>query len=105
MLRKLLILVTGCLFATATLGAGACRGNACRYIYFGEDSQKCLEIRNAGREDISVTVYTTASGAITVRVLSGHTEKVYKSGRLCVSAAQYVRADAEFEGGVFAPPM
>ena len=105
MLRKLLILVTGSLVTTAALGAGACRGNACRYTYFGEDPQKCLEIRNAGREDISVTVYTTASGAITVRVLSGHTEKVYKSGRLCVPATQYVRADAEFAGGVFAPPM
>ena len=105
MLRKLLILVTGCLSATAALGAGACKGNACRYTYFGEDAQKCLEIRNAGREDITVTVYTTSSGAITVRVLSGQTEKVYKTGRLCVPASQYVRADAAFEGGIFAPPM
>lgn len=105
MLRKLSILLAGCVFATAALSAGACRGNACRYTYFDKDSEGCMEIRNAGREDIRVTVYTAGSGAITVRVLSGHTEKVYKTGRLCVPAADYVRADAEFEGGVFVPPV
>src|SRR6185295_10970885 len=104
MLRKFLILLTGCLFATAALGAGACHGKACRYTYFGKDDKGCLEIRNAGREDIQVTVYTTGSGAITVRVLSGQTEKVYKTSRLCVPAADYVRADSVFEGGIFAPP-
>ena len=64
----------------------------------------CLEIRNSGREDIQVTVYTAGSGAITVRIMSGHTEKVYKTSRTCVPAVDYVRADAEFEGGIFAPP-
>lgn len=105
MLKKLLILLAGCLFATAALGAGACRGAACRYAFFGKDAEGCMEIRNAGREDIQVTVYTTSAGAITLRVLSGHTEKVYKSGRLCVPVADYVRADAEFEGGIFSPPV
>jgi len=106
-MRKLLILLTSCLFATAALsaGPGSCRGKACRYTYFGNDKEGCLEIRNAGREDIQVTVYTTGSGSITLRVLSGHTEKVYKTGRLCVNAADYVRSDSEFEGGIFAPPV
>ena len=78
---------------------------ACRYTYFGKDADGCLEIRNAGREDIQVTVYTTASGAITLRVSSGDTEKVYKTGRTCVPAADYVRADAKFDGGIFAPRL
>ena len=103
MIRKLLIILSGCLFAATALGAGACRGNACRYTYFGKDADGCLEIRNAGREDIEVTVYTAASGAITVRVLSGDTEKVYKTSRMCVPAADYVRADAKFDVGVFTP--
>jgi hypothetical protein len=105
MTRKLLIILTACLFAGDALAAGACRGKACRYTYFGQDAAGCLEIRNAGREDIQVTVYTAGSGAITVRVLSGHTEKVYKTSRNCVPAADYVRADSEFDGGVFAPPF
>jgi len=104
MLRKLLLLLTGCLVASAAVGAGACRGNACRYTYFDKDDKGCMEIRNAGREDIRVKVYTAGSGVIMVRVLSGQTEKVYKPGRLCVQAADYVRADAEFDGGIFAPP-
>jgi hypothetical protein len=105
MMRKLLIILAACLFASSALAAGACRGKACRYTYFGKDAEGCLEIRNAGREDIQVTVYTAGSGAITVRVLSGHTEKVYKTSRTCVPAADYVRADAEFDGGIFAPPF
>lgn len=103
MLRKLLLVSMGCLFAATASGAGACKGNACRYTMFGKDADGCLEIRNTGREDIQVTVYTAGSGAITVRVMSGHTEKLYKTGRTCVPAVDYVRADAEFDGGVFAP--
>jgi hypothetical protein len=102
MLRKLLLVSFGCLFAAAAFG-GACKGQACRYAYFGKDAEGCLEIRNAGREDIQVTVYTAGSGAITVRVAGGLTEKVYKTSRLCVPAVDYVRADAEFEGGIFSP--
>lgn len=104
MFRKSLIILFGCLFAASALGAGACKGKACRYTYFGKDADGCLEIRNAGRDDIQVTVYTAGSGAITVRVMSGHTEKLYKTSRTCVPAADYVRADSEFQGGVFAPP-
>ena len=104
MLRKLLI-ISLCLSAATALGAGACKGKACRYTLFGEDANGCLEIRNTGREDIQVTVYTAGSGAITVRVMSGHTEKLFKTGRTCVPAADYVRADSEFDGGVFAPPL
>jgi len=104
MLRKLLIILSGCLFAASALGAGACTGKACRYTFFGKDADGCLEIRNSGREDIQVTVYTAGSGAVTVRVMSGHTEKVYKTSRTCVPAVDYVRADAEFDGGIFAPP-
>ena len=102
MARKLLVMLF-CLFATTALGAGACRGKACQYTFFGQDADGCLEIRNAGREDIQVTVYTAGSGAITLRILSGHTEKVYKTSRKCVPAVDYVRADAELDGGVFAP--
>ena len=103
MFRKLSIILVGCLFTSAAGAAGACRGQACRYTFFGKDAEGCLEIRNSGREDIQVTVYTAGSGAITVRVMSGHTEKVYKTSRICVPAVDYVRADAEFAGGVFAP--
>jgi hypothetical protein len=105
MLSKLLITLSCCLIATTALGAGACKGKACRYTYFEKDTQGCLSIRNAGREDIQVTVYTAGSGAITVRVMSGHTETVYKTSRACVPAVDYVRADAEFDGGLFAPPL
>jgi len=103
--KKLFLIVLGCLFAATAWGAGACKGKGCRYTYFGKDANGCLEIRNAGREDIQVTVYTTGSGTITVRVMSGHTEKVYKTSRTCVPAADYVRADSELDGGVFAPPI
>jgi hypothetical protein len=103
MFRKLLLVLVGCLVSATAMGA-ACRGKACAYAYFGKDSDGCLEIRNGGRDDIQVTVYTAGSGAITVRIASGDTEKVYKTGRTCVPAADYVRADAEFDGGVFAPP-
>jgi hypothetical protein len=105
MMRKLLIILSVCLFASTALAAGACRGKACRYTYFGKDAGGCLEIRNDGREDIQVTVYTSGSGTIRVRVFSGHTEKVYKTGRTCVPAADYVRADSEFDGEVLAPPF
>jgi hypothetical protein len=103
MFRKLLLVSLGCLLSTTALG-GACRGKACAYAYFGKDADGCLEIRNSGRDDIQVTVYTAGSGAITVRVASGDTQKVYKTGRTCVPAADYVRADAEYDGGIFAPP-
>ena len=84
-------------------GCWRCQGQACRDTYFGKDKDGCLEIRNSSRDDIEVTVYTTATGSITVRVASGDTEKVYKTGRMCVPAADYVRSDAEFAGGIFAP--
>ena len=103
MLQKFLIALFGCLVASSALAAGACKGKACRYTYFEQDADGCLSIRNAGREDIQVTVYTAGSGAITIRVMSGHTEKVYKTSRVCVPATDYVRADSEFDGGVFAP--
>jgi hypothetical protein len=102
MFRKLLLVSVGCLIAGSAFG-GACRGKGCVYAYFGKDAEGCLEIRNAGREDIQVTVYTAGSGPITVRIMSGHTEKVYKTSRTCVPAVDYVRADAELDGGVFAP--
>jgi len=105
MLRKLLIVLSGCLIAGSALGAGACKGKGCRYTWFEKDAQGCLTIRNAGREDIQVTVYTAGSGAITVRVMSGHTETVYKTSRACVPAVDYVRADSELAGGIFAPPV
>ena len=101
MFRKLLF-VSCCLFCATAL-AGACRGKACAYAYFGKDADGCLEIRNGGRDDIQVTVYTAGSGAITVRIASGDTQKVYKVGRTCVPALDYVRADAEYDGGIFAP--
>jgi len=105
MLRKITITLFGCLIATSAMGAGACKGKGCRYTFFTEDSQGCLQIRNAGREDIQVTVYTAGSGAIRVRVMSGQTETVYKTSRTCVPAKDYVRADSELDGGIFAPPV
>ena len=63
----------------------------------------CLEIRNAGREDIEVTVYTSASGTFRVRVAAVDTEKIYKTGRMCVPAADYVRSEAKFVGDIFEP--
>ena len=103
MIRKLLLVSFGCLYAASALGIGACQGQACRYTYFDKDKDGCLEIRNTAREDIEVTVYTAASGPITVRVAKGDTEKVYKTGRMCVPAADYVRSEAEYTGGIFAP--
>ena len=103
MFRKVLLIFASCLL-TATAWGGACAGQACRYALFGKDAEGCLEIRNSGREDIQVTVYTAGSGAITVRIMSGHTEKVYKTSRTCVPAVDYVRADAKLEGGIFSPP-
>ena len=103
MLRKLLITLLGCLIATTAMGAGACKGKGCRYTYFEKDAQGCLLIRNAGREDLQVTVYTAGSGAIRVRVMSGATETVYKTSRTCVPAVDYVRADSELDGGIFGP--
>ena len=103
MIRKLLLVSLGCLSAASASGAGACQGDACRYTYFGKDKDGCLEIRNASREDMEVTVYTAASGTIRVRVAAGDTEKVYKTGRMCVPAADYVRSDAKYDVGVFTP--
>ncbi len=102
MFRKLLLVSVGCLTSASAFG-GACHGKGCAYAFFSQDADGCLEIRNGGREDIQVTVYTAGSGAITVRIMSGHTEKVYKTSRTCVPAVDYVRADAELDGGVFAP--
>ena len=104
MFRKLLFVTMGCLLSAAALGNGPCKGKACRYALFGKDANGCMEIRNSGREDIRVTVYTAGSGAITLRILSGDTQTVYKTSRTCVPAADYVRADAELDGGIFAPP-
>jgi hypothetical protein len=103
MFRKLLLVAVGCLLSASALG-GACRGKACAFTYFGKDADGCLEILNRGRDDIQVTVYTAGSGAITVRIPSGETQKVYKTSRTCVPAEDYVRADAEYDGGIFAPP-
>jgi hypothetical protein len=103
MIRKLLLVSLGCTYAAAALGVGACQGQACRDTYFSEDADGCLEIRNASREDIEVTVYTSVSGTITVRVASGDTETVYKSGRRCVPANDYLRSSAKFAGGMFTP--
>ena len=102
MIRKLLLVVLGCVGATSALG-GACQGQACRYTFFDKDADGCLEIRNSGPEDIEVKVYTAASGTITLRVAGGDTEKVYKTGRMCVPAADYVRSDAKLAGGIFSP--
>jgi hypothetical protein len=102
MFRKLVLVSIGCLFAASAFG-GACHGKGCVYAFFSKDAEGCLEIRNGGREDIQVTVYTAGSGAITVRILSGETQKVYKTSRTCVPAVDYVRAEAELDGGIFAP--
>jgi len=103
MFRKLLLIFASCLL-TATAWGGACAGQACRYALFGKDAEGCLEIRNSGREDIQVTVYTAGSGAIMLRNERATTEKVYKTSRTCVPAVDYVRADAKLEGGIFSPP-
>jgi hypothetical protein len=103
MVRKMLLVSLGCLLAVTTANAGSCRGKACYYATFGEDSKGCLEIRNSGREDIEVMVYTTGSVPTTVRIAGGSTEKVFKSGRMCILAAQYLRSEAEFIGGPFTP--
>jgi len=102
MLGKFLLVSFGCLFAAAAFG-GACHGSACRFIFFGKDSEGCLEIQNTGQRDIMITVYTSGSGALTLRVMSGDTQKLYKIARQCVPAVDYIRADAEFDGGVFSP--
>ena len=102
LLRKLVLVSSGCLFATAAI-AGACRGEPCRYILFDKDKEGCLEIRNTSRQDIQITVYTAGSGTLRLRVAKGDSEKLYKTGRICVPAADYVRADAEYEGDIFAP--
>jgi hypothetical protein len=103
MARKLLLISLACLYAASAAHAGNCRGQACMHIKFGEDKDGCLEIRNSGRNDVEVTVYTAGSGPITVLVASGDFEKVYKAGRMCVPAADYVRSDAQFAGGIFSP--
>jgi hypothetical protein len=103
MIRKLLFVLLGCLFAGTAANAGNCRGAACRDTGFGKDANGCLEIRNSGREDIEITVYTSSSGPITVQIASGATEKVFKPGRICVPAADYVRSDVQVVGGVFSP--
>ena len=51
-------LAASCLFVRDRAWCGACHGQACRYAFFGKDAEGCLEIRNGGREDIQVTVYT-----------------------------------------------
>jgi len=102
LLGKWLLVSSGCLFATAAI-AGACHGEPCRFILFDKDKEGCLEIRNTGRNDIQVTVYTVGSGTLRIRVAKGDTEKLYKTGRMCVPAADYVRADAEYEGDIFSP--
>ena len=48
-------------------------------------------------------VYTAASGPIALRVASGSTEKLYKIGRTCVPAVDYLHSESQFDGGVFAP--
>jgi hypothetical protein len=102
MLWKLLLVTLGCLYAASAI-AGGCQGQACRYLYFGEDKQGCLEIRNSGREDVEVMVYSGVSVPTTVRVAGGDTEKVYKTGRTCIPAADYRRSEAQFAGGPFSP--
>jgi hypothetical protein len=102
MIRKLLLVSLGCLYAVSALG-GACQGQACRDTFFDKDANGCLEIRNAAREDIEVTVYTAATIPITVRIASGDTEKVYKTGRMCLPATEYMRSTAKFAGGTFSP--
>ena len=100
MIRKLLPLSLGCLYVASALGAGACQGDACRYTFFGKDKDGCLEIQNSGRDDLEITVYTVASSTITVRIAAGDTEKIYKHGRMCVPATDYVRSEAKFVGDI-----
>jgi hypothetical protein len=102
MLKKAFFVSFGLLVATAAFGGG-CHGQACRYSLFGKDAQGCLEIQNSGREDIEITVYTASSGARTLRVRAGETEKVYKIARQCVLAVDYIRAEAKYDGGIFSP--
>jgi hypothetical protein len=103
MVRKWLLVALGCLGAATGAHAGNCRGAACRDASFGNDAKGCLEIQNRGTKDMEITVYTASSGPITVRIASGSTETIYKAGRMCVPAADYVRSDAKYTGGVFAP--
>ena len=103
MVRKWVLVFLGCFFAASAANAGNCRGKACYYATFGEDAKGCLEIRNSGREDIEVMVYTTGSVPTTVRIAGGSTERVFKTGRVCILATQYLRSEAQFIGGVLAP--
>jgi len=103
MVRKMLLVSLVCLFAASAANAGNCRGKACYYATFGEDSKGCLEIRNSGREDIEVMVYTTGSVPTPVRIAGGSTEKVFKTGRVCILATQYLRSEAQFMGGTLMP--
>ena len=103
MVRKILLVFLGCLFAASAANAGSCRGKACYYATFGEDPKGCLEIRNSGREDIEVLVYTSHSVPTRVLVAGGSTEKVFKVGRVCIPAADYLRSEAEFVAGTFSP--
>lgn len=103
MVGKWLLASLGCLCVASAANAGNCRGGPCHYILFSTDSNGCLEVRNSGRDDVELTVYTAGSGPITLRVASGDTEKVYKTGRRCVLAADYVRSDAQVTGGTFTP--
>jgi len=103
MVTKLLLAFLGCLCVASAAHAGNCRGKACYYATFSEDAKGCLEIRNSGREDIEVLVYTSHSVPTRVRVAGGDTEKVFKTGRICIPAADYLRSEAEFIAGVFAP--
>jgi hypothetical protein len=103
-MKNLLVILVSCLVSASAMAAGACRGKACRYALFEKDAEGCLTIRNLGHDDIQVTVYTAGAGPVTVRVMAGFTEKVYKISRTCVQAFDYVRADAEFDVGVFPPP-
>ena len=52
---------------------------------------------------MEVTAYTVASSTIRVRVVTGDTEKIYKTGRMCVPATDYVRSEAKFVGNIFEP--
>ena len=102
MLNKLTFALLGCLVPLAAT-AGACHGSACRYLFIGKDDQGCLEFQNTGRDDMQITVYTAGSGALQLTVAGGFTEKLYRTGRQCILAVDYVRSEAEFEGGIFAP--
>ena len=103
MIRKLLLATLACLCAASAAQAGSCRGKACYYVTFGEDSKGCLEIRNSGREDVEVLVYTSHSVPTRVLVAGGMAEKVFKVGRVCIPAADYLRSEAEVVAGIFSP--